>query len=107
MNDVAYVEAARKLAERILREADAVTEDRLRRSYELVLGRAPKPRETVALRTALAKFDAYYRQHPKDAEAFVSEGKSPRNRKIPVPELAAWTAIASLVLNTDEAITRE
>jgi hypothetical protein len=80
MNDVTYVEAARKLAGRMM-AAGADAGSRARRGYELVLGRAPSPRESAALQKAVAKFEG--------------------------SELAVWTAIASLILNTDEAITKE
>jgi hypothetical protein len=107
MNDVAYVEAARKLAERMITEGGASADVRVRRGYELVLGRAPAARESAAVLKALGRFEPFYREHPADALSFVAHGKSPRNSEIPVAELAAWTAIASLILNTDEAVTKE
>jgi hypothetical protein len=107
MNDVLYVEAARKLAERMIAEAQGDATERIRRGYEIVLGRPAKELEQSALRTALNKFEAFYRAHPKDAETFVSEGKSPRKTTIPPTELAAYTGVASILLNLDEAITKQ
>jgi hypothetical protein len=107
MNDVAYIEAARKLAERMISEGGSDPGVRTRRGYELVLSRPPSARENDPLTKAVVKFESYYREHPADALAFVSHGKSPRNHDIADPELAAWTAVASLILNTDEAITKE
>jgi hypothetical protein len=108
MNDVAYVEAARKLAERMITEGGAARESRARRGYQLVLGRAPSARESAALMNAFRKFDEYYREHSAEAAQFVSHGKAPRaSEDVAVPELATWTAVASLILNTDEAITKE
>jgi hypothetical protein len=107
MNDVAFIEASRKLAERILTESDPNMEARIQHGYELVLARAPNAKESAALVKALSKFDAFYHDHPKDAFAFISQGKAARNPEIAGPELASWTAIASLILNTDEAITKE
>ena len=75
MNDVAYVEAARKLAERMIAEGGAGAESRARRGYELVLGRVPSARESAALLKAFSKFDAFYREHPDNASQFVSHGK--------------------------------
>jgi hypothetical protein len=107
MNDVVYVEAARKLAERMITEGGRDTEMRARRGYELVLGRPPKPEERDALLRAIARFDTYYRMHQDDAELLVAHGASRPDGKIKAAELAAWTGIASLILNTDEAITKE
>jgi hypothetical protein len=107
MNDIAYVEAARKLGERMILEGGGNAESRVRRGYELVLARPPQANESAALSKALAKFESFYRDNPREAESFISHGKSPRNRTINSGELAAWAAIASLILNTDEAITKE
>jgi hypothetical protein len=98
MNDVAFVEAARKLAERARSVPDI---------FQLVLGRGPTGAEMTALTKALTKFDEYYRSHPAEADRFLDQGKSPRDRRIPAFHLAAWTAVASLVLNMDEAVTKE
>jgi hypothetical protein len=107
MNDIAYVEAARQLAERMIVEGGENAEMRARRGYELVLGRLPNAEESTALLNALAKFETYYRRNKRDAELFVSHGTSQRKDKIKPAELAAWTGIASLILNTDETITKE
>jgi hypothetical protein len=107
MNDIAYIEAARKLAERMVMDGGPDREDRTRRGYELVLGRSPLAGESAAISKALLRFEAFYREHPQEAEAFISHGKSSRQGNIAPAELAAWTAVASLILNTDEAITKE
>jgi hypothetical protein len=107
MNDVTYVEAARKLAERMIVEGGPNASDRIRRGYELVLARKPADVENAAVTKALAKLEAHYRNHPKDTEAFLSQGKSKRDQRLDAAELASWTAVASLLLNTDEAITKE
>jgi hypothetical protein len=107
MNDVAYVEAARKLAERMIAEGGATAESRASRGYELLLGRPPSAHEGRALLHAFTRFDTYYREHADQAAQFIAHGKAPRAQDIAASELAAWTAIASLILNTDEAITKE
>lgn len=107
MNDVAFVEAARKLAERILADGGATPGQRLDRAFQIVLARSPNPAEQKSLLRALASFQSYYDSHPKDAEAFLAHGKSPRNPSLNTPELAAYAGVASLVLNLDETITKE
>lgn len=107
MNDVTYVEAARKLAERMIREGGAAPAQRIERAYDLVLARQPKAREQKSLLTALAKFESFYSSHPKEAEEYLSHGKSPRRADINIAELASYSAVASIILNSDEAITKE
>ena len=101
MNDTIYLEAARKLAEKLLADG------RLERGVQLVLGRAPRANELEVLARALARFRAYYRAHPGDAAKFLNQGDSARDPQLDVVELAAYTAVASLLLNMDEAVTRQ
>jgi hypothetical protein len=89
-----------------MREATA-PEDRVRFAFRVVLVRAPKPAELQILlgdwQTHLARF----RAEPAAAEALVSAGEAPRDTQLPVDELAAYTALAGLILNLDEAITKQ
>jgi hypothetical protein len=107
MNDVAYVEAGRKLAVRMILEGGDTPAQRVERGYQLVLARSPRPAERKALLGALSKFESYYGSHQKDAAAFLGEGKSSISKKIPQAELAAYSGIASILLNLDETITKE
>ncbi len=106
MNDVLYLEAARKLAERMM-EADVTPTARLQQAYRLVLGRDPRTQEMTVLQRTLARFENQYRDDPKAAEEFLKQGDSPRDPRHAPAELAAYAAVASLVLNLDEAVTKE
>jgi hypothetical protein len=101
MNDTIYLEASRRLAERLTR-GGGVDE-----GARLVLGRATRPAERAVLEGALAKFRQQYRARPGDAVKFLAQGASPRDESIDPAELAAWTGVASLLLNMDEAVTRQ
>jgi hypothetical protein len=109
MNDVTFLEASRVLAARMLREAEAAGDSNrvLDRGYLLVLGRLPAARERESLLRAYRKFETYYQQHPEDAARFLIVGKSPVDTKVEAPQLAAWTAVASILLNLDETVTKE
>jgi hypothetical protein len=107
MNDVAYVEAARKLAERMITEAGVDAARRIDRGFLLVVGRPAKASEKAALMAALQKFSASYAADSKQADALLSQGKSARQTAIPAPELAAYTGVASILLNLDEAVTKQ
>jgi hypothetical protein len=104
MNDVTYVEAARKLAERMIVEGG---DEPLKQGFRLVLGRAAKPTEEATLRDALAKFTRAYEANPQASERFLQQGKSAISTSIPAPQLAAYTGVASILLNMDEAVTKE
>jgi hypothetical protein len=106
MNDVAFLEAARKMAERMLREAGTEPEARIAHGWKLLLARAPRPEETRTARAAYNRFLTRYRAAPKDAEQYLSQGDSPRDTALDPAELAAATAVASMILNLDEAVTR-
>jgi hypothetical protein len=105
MNDVTFVEAARRLAQRVLHEGGAKPEARLQLAFRLVLARAPKPQEMRVLLDDLNDHLARFRADPKAAESLVSAGESPRNATLHKTELAAYTAVAGLILNLDEAFT--
>ncbi len=103
MNDVTFVEAARKLAERMMASAPDPTA-RLDRGYTLLLGRNAIPAERQVLLRALAKFDAAYKHDQPSATALLKVGESSSPSS---PDLAAWTAVASILLNLDEVVTKQ
>jgi hypothetical protein len=107
MNDVTFVEASRKLAERAIREGSGPIDDRIVRAFRQVLGRPPGERELRKLRDSLRFYLDHFRANPKAAADFTSQGEAPRDERIEVSELAAYTAVASLILNLDETITKE
>ena len=107
MNDVQFLEAARALAQRAIREAGPDTDRRLERAFQLVLGRSPRAREVSPLRSMLAYASDRYRSQPKDAAALLAQGESPRDSSIDPVEHAAWTTVASMILNLDAAVTKE
>jgi hypothetical protein len=106
MNDVQHFEAARALAERILREGGDGTAQRLAHGFRTVLARPPTDRETVIAWSALEKHLARYQKEPAAAKAAITNGESKPDPKFPEPELAAWTLVANLLLNLDETVTK-
>ncbi len=106
LNDVTFVEAARVLAERALREGGSSADERITRLFRLVLARQPSPDELRVLTAALDRHLAQYRRDPQAASALVSVGRAPRAAELDVTAVAAYTVLASLVLNLDEAITK-
>ena len=106
MNDVTYLEASRKLAERVMHER-ATADDRMVQAFRLLTARRPSPQEMTVLREALSGYLADFTRDPAAGRKFVSQGESARDETLDVSELAAYSALASLMLNLDETITKE
>ncbi|HKP11618.1 MAG TPA: DUF1553 domain-containing protein, partial [Blastocatellia bacterium] len=107
MNDPTYVEAARALAARALREGGRDATSRLRYAFRLATARWPTAAEVGVLRELLTKQLGAYRRDNKAALALLKVGESPLDAKLDVAETAAWAVVASAILNLDETITRE
>jgi hypothetical protein len=107
MNDVTYVEAARKLAERMVHEGGDEPAERMAHGFRLATAREPDTREQAILLRAFQRYLDRYQTRPADAEMLLSMGDSPRDESIPPRELAAYAAVSSMILNLDEVITKE
>jgi len=106
MNDPEYFEAARHLGYRMLRECGSNDAERLRNGFRLVTARMPSEKETSILTETLAAERARYTADNEAAKKTLSVGESPVPDDVPAPELAAYTMIANLMLNLDEAVTK-
>jgi hypothetical protein len=72
-----------------------------------VVARGPTPGEASVLGDALASYLDEYKANPGAAAKYLSQGESPRDEELDVSELAAYTTLASMMLNMDETITKE
>jgi hypothetical protein len=106
LNDPAYIEAARVLAERVMHESDSPAE-RLTRAMLLVVAREPTPGELALLMQSLKRHQARSAAAPEDAARLLAIGQSRPDPRLSVGELAAYTAVCSTLLNLDEAVTKE
>jgi hypothetical protein len=106
LNDVTYVEAARVLAQRVMKEATG-PDDRLTLAFRRVNARVPTDAELSVLRGALDRQLTDYRKDPTAAAKLLGVGESKADAKLNVPELAAYATVCRLILNLDEAMTRE
>ena len=106
-NETGYVEAARRLATRMLREGGADNAARAAYAFHASTGRPPTEAETKVILATWEKLRADFAAHPEDAETYVSNtGASAVDAMIPPTELAAATSVASLILSLDETITK-
>jgi hypothetical protein len=105
MNGVQFVEAARSLAQRVMR--DTPPADRLGRAFRLVLARPPSDLERQKLTASLAFYSDQFKTRPEAAAKLIGTGASSADAALDQADLASWTMICSLVLNLDEAVTKE
>ena len=106
MNDVQWVEAARALAQRVIHEAGQDTQHRISRMSEILLSHDASPEMTATLENSLRQMQQHYSKEPKAAHSLVTVGEKKHDASIPEPELAAWTMVASEMLNLDETIDK-
>lgn len=102
MNDVTFLEASRKLAERMLHSKDGISF-----GFRLVTSRLPNTRELAILNNAYQQHLATYNSNPDAARNLLAHGDSARDTKLDNAVLAAHTLVASMLLNLDEGITKE
>jgi len=105
MNEPLFIETSRQLASRALREASSV-DGRLDVVSLRLLGRPLAESEKAILKRTLDEALAAYRGDPGLAAQLLAVGASPADKTLPVPELAAWTLLASQVMNLDESLTK-
>ena len=103
MNDPAYVEAAQALARRMVREGGSTAADRAVRGFRLVLARQPAAAEVDRLVRLYDEAKAEYAQAPADAKKMATDPLGPPPAGADVVDLAAWTVVANVILNLDEA----
>ena len=106
MNDVQFIEAARKFAERVLREGGAGIEERARFAFRSLVARRPGESELKTLSRLFNEYLEQFKADPGAAPKLLSVGESPRDQKLDVNELAAWTMVTHLLLNLSETVTK-
>lgn len=107
LNDVTYVESSRKLAERMLDQESQKPADRIRFAVSVVLARAPHEQELDILLKGFERYRERFQKQPEAAKQFLDVGESRPAKRYEPAEHAAYTVIASLILNLDETINRE
>ena len=102
----AAIEAAQAIARKVAAKSDADTRGRATFAFRLILCRAPEPREVERLVKLFESERAHYAQDSKAADKMANSelGKPPAG--LSDADLAAWTVVANVLLNLDEAITK-
>ncbi|WP_461782356.1 PSD1 and planctomycete cytochrome C domain-containing protein [Prosthecobacter sp.] len=107
LNEVTFVEAARSLAQRLMKEGGATAESRIAYGYRLVTARAPDADAKRILLAGLNQRLAEFKASPEAATKLITTGASKPDASLNPSELAAYTLTASVLLNLDRTITRD
>ena len=106
MNDTQFVEAARYLAQRAMREAGADFDRRLDYITIRLLARELKPGERAVARRTYREFVGHYGSNAREAEKLLAAGESAPDEALPATESAAWTLLTSQLMNLDEVLNK-
>jgi hypothetical protein len=106
MNDQQFVEAARNLAQRALRESHGNLDLEIDFMTARLLARPFDQKEREIVKRAYQDYLAYYDSHPEDAQKLLSVGESKADLPAAAPQVAALTMVANQVMNLDEVFNK-
>ena len=105
MNDPTFIEASRKLAERIMNEIDAGPSERIVRAFRLATGRRPSQQEVQWLLKLYKRQHQRFVDNPSLSKQLLEVGASQPQSDLNPEQLAALTIVANVILNLDETIS--
>ena len=103
-NDTVFFDMAQELALRVLTEGPPELQSRIRFVFRLCLSRPAQDSELEHLLRFFTHQHEHFQSNPEMAQAVVPVNCPPH---IPHTDAAAWTAVARVMLNLDEFISRE
>lgn len=106
LNDVQFVEAARFLAERTIKEGGATPQSRIDFIARRLLSRPLAQDELAILTASHTDLAAHYTAHADEAKALLTEGEHKSDPALNPVELATWTMMANQVMNLDEVLNK-
>ena len=106
LNDVQFVEAARRFAEQVVREGGDSVEAKISFVYRSVLAREPSAKELQIVSTLFDEHLAEFTKNPEAANQLLAVGESVRDEMLDSQQLGAWTMIVHLVFNLSETVTK-
>src|SRR5262249_9737419 len=109
LNDPQFVEAARALAQSVLKEDGGQCDDcdcGLDTMARRVLARPFRPEERPIRQASPKKLEAFYRAHPDEATRLITVGETKPDPSLDRSTLAAWTMLANQLMNLDEFLNK-
>jgi hypothetical protein len=102
MNDPVYVEAAQGLARRLMKEGGKSPGDKIAYAMRLCLCRPAKPAEIERLVALYEEAKDKFANDPAKSKDFATQPLGPLPKETDITDAAAWTVVASVILNLDE-----
>ncbi len=106
LNDPQFVEAARALAQKTLKDGGSTDDSRIQFVTLRLISRPLRDDELKIVKNSLAELLAYYREHPEDAKSVLTVGEFGTDAKLPADQLAAWTMLTNELMNLDEVLNK-
>ncbi|MBX9655034.1 DUF1553 domain-containing protein [bacterium] len=106
LNDPQFVEAARVLAERTIKQAGDSDDAKIDFITNRLLSRSLRDEERPVVRQSFADLSAYYLSHPDDAKKLIAVGESKADSSVDVIKLASWTMLINELMNLDEVLCK-
>jgi hypothetical protein len=106
LNDTQIVEAARGIAQRMLREGGPALEQQIRWAFRLVTSRFPADKESAILTQLFTEQRDLFAHEEAAATKLLAVGETKNDSTLNSADLAAGTVLAEAILNHDEAIMR-
>lgn len=106
LNDPQFIESSRGFAARILRNGGNDDSSRLGYAFLLATSRKPAPEEVTVLKELLDAQRKVFASNATAARELLTLGSFRPACDKPEAELAAWTTVASTIMNLDETITK-
>lgn len=103
-NDQTMIEIAAALGKRLLTQPANNEHERIEYAYRLCFSRKPSPDELTDLGQFVESQRSEFTSHPDDAKSLLADDTVSANEMV---ETATWVAVARVLINLDEFITRE
>jgi hypothetical protein len=102
LNDVQYLEAARVLGEKMIRQGGSQPQGRITYAFRALTSRRPTQKELNILLNLYQQEYRDFRQSPGRAARLLAEGEYKADKTLPADELATCAVVANTLMNFDE-----
>ena len=106
LNGTQYVEAARVLGEKLLRDANGDVAAMIEQGFLRCLSRPPDAREREIVQQLYHEQLAYFQAKPDEAAALLKTGNAKPAADISAPAAAAATVLAQTLMNHDVSVVK-
>jgi hypothetical protein len=106
LNDPQFVEAARVLAEKLIKERGDDVDARIETAFRLLTSRVPNDRERTILTQLYTEQHSHYGANTEGAAALLGVGESPRDAQLDPADHAAMAELVLTIMSFDECVTK-